>query len=165
MELLRLPKRGGFGRVWGADRHLPIDFKYIEEDTALRYSKAKDYPMRAKTALTECVRQCPSLEYKEGILQKRRDSSTFAPSQSGLPGEKSSEICLPRVWRKYFIQPASTIYPLWKSGSLSWDCQESVWKEYEKWINYAEELGIQMPIFRRKKVPEKLYSGVYRGRI
>ena len=87
LEAIRLAKKRGFPLpfVWNCSGYQSrevlaeceglidiylFDFKYIEENTALRYSKAKDYPIRAKAALAECVRQCPSLKDKEGILQK-----------------------------------------------------------------------------------------------
>ena len=111
LEAIRLAKKRGFSLpfVWNCSGYQSsevlascegliniylFDFKYIKEDTALRYSKAKDYPVRAKEALAECIRQCPELEYKEGLFTKRCDSSTFAPAESGVSGEKSVKICL-----------------------------------------------------------------------
>ena len=120
-----------------------FDFKYIEEDTALRYSKAKDYPIRAKEALAECVRQCPSLAYKGEILQK---------------GVILRHLLLPnQVYRakkvlKYTYQEYgdNILYSLLRQyipyGNLE-DYPEIArrvyGKEYEKWIAYAEDLGIQ----------------------
>lgn len=47
------------------------DFKYLNSDTALKYSKAKDYPEVAKLALREMVSQCPVCEFdKNGIMKK-----------------------------------------------------------------------------------------------
>ena len=46
------------------DIYLP-DFKYIEEETARRYSNAADYPKVALSAIDEMVRQCPSAEFTE----------------------------------------------------------------------------------------------------
>lgn len=47
------------------------DFKYMDPEAARRYSGAGDYPEKARTALAEMVRQCPSAEFDdEGIMQK-----------------------------------------------------------------------------------------------
>lgn len=47
------------------------DFKYMDPEAARRYSGAGDYPEKAKAALAEMVRQCPSAEFDdEGIMQK-----------------------------------------------------------------------------------------------
>lgn len=50
------------------DVYLP-DFKYIDSETAKKYSFAEDYPERAKEALDEMTRQKPYPEYNEnGIM-------------------------------------------------------------------------------------------------
>ena len=53
------------------DIYLP-DFKYMKSETALRYSKAADYPQRAKEAVEEMVRQVGSPRFCEetGLMQK-----------------------------------------------------------------------------------------------
>lgn len=160
LEAIRLAKHRGFPLpfVWNCSGYQSrevlaeceglidiylFDFKYIEEDTALRYSKAKDYPIRAKEALAECVRQCPSLAYKGEILQK---------------GVILRHLLLPnQVYRakkvlKYTYQEYgdNILYSLLRQyipyGNLE-DYPEIArrvyGKEYEKWIAYAEDLGIQ----------------------
>lgn len=160
LEAIRLAKHRGFPLpfVWNCSGYQSrevlaeceglidiylFDFKYIEENTALRYSKAKDYPIRAKEALAECVRQCPSLAYKGEILQK---------------GVILRHLLLPnQVYRakkvlKYTYQEYgdNILYSLLRQyipyGNLE-DYPEIArrvyGKEYEKWIAYAEDLGIQ----------------------
>lgn len=52
------------------DIYLP-DFKYIEDETALRYSGAKNYPKIATDAICEMVRQKPQCVFDdEGIMKK-----------------------------------------------------------------------------------------------
>lgn len=52
------------------DVYLP-DFKYWESETAARYSKAPDYPKRAKEAVAEMVRQVGGCRFdEEGMIRK-----------------------------------------------------------------------------------------------
>lgn len=51
------------------DIYLP-DFKYMDETKAKNYSLAEDYPMRAKEALAEMVRQRESLQWEGSLLKK-----------------------------------------------------------------------------------------------
>ena len=52
------------------DVYLP-DFKYMDEDMALNYSKAKDYPAVAKAAIAEMYRQVGEPLFDErGIIKK-----------------------------------------------------------------------------------------------
>ena len=120
-----------------------FDFKYIKEDTALRYSRAKDYPLRAKEALAECMRQCPELEYKEGLLQKGvilrhlllPNQVYQAKKVLKYAYEEYGENILYSLLRQYIPYGNLEAYP---------EIDRRVYgKEYEKWIRYAEELGIQ----------------------
>lgn len=52
-----------------ADIYLP-DFKYMSEDLAWKYSKAKDYPKVVKQALAEMVRQCPKPVFDGDQMKK-----------------------------------------------------------------------------------------------
>ena len=52
------------------DIYLP-DFKYVTEDTAEKYSGARDYPSVAKDALAEMLRQRGGCEYDENGIMKR----------------------------------------------------------------------------------------------
>ena len=47
-----------------------LDFKYLSEDRAKNYSDAENYPMFAKSAVLEAVRQQPQCIIKNGIMQK-----------------------------------------------------------------------------------------------
>lgn len=52
------------------DVYLP-DFKYWEKETAMKYSKAPDYPMFVREALAEMVRQVGSCRFAEdGMIEK-----------------------------------------------------------------------------------------------
>ena len=160
LEAIRLAKKRGFSLpfVWNCSGYQSsevlascegliniylFDFKYIKEDTALRYSKAKDYPMRAKEALAECMRQCPELEYKEGLLQKGvilrhlllPNQVYQAKKVLKYAYEEYGENILYSLLRQYIPYGNLEAYP---------EIDRRVYgKEYEKWLSYAENLGIQ----------------------
>lgn len=52
------------------DIYMP-DFKYFESETALRYSKAADYPEIAKAAIDEMTRQMPAIEFDGNGMMKK----------------------------------------------------------------------------------------------
>ncbi len=52
------------------DIYLP-DFKYADSVLAKKYSKAEDYPIHAKRAIDEMVRQVGSCEFDENGMMKR----------------------------------------------------------------------------------------------
>ncbi|MBR4972910.1 MAG: radical SAM protein [Clostridia bacterium] len=47
-----------------------LDFKYISEDRADKYSNASNYPIFAKQAIAEALRQQPCCIIENGIMQK-----------------------------------------------------------------------------------------------
>lgn len=47
------------------------DFKYLDPELAARYSRCRDYPERAKEALSEMVRQCGLPVFDEQGMMKR----------------------------------------------------------------------------------------------
>ncbi len=52
------------------DIYLP-DFKYADSVLAKKYSKAEDYPIHAKRAIDEMVRQAGGCEFDENGMMKR----------------------------------------------------------------------------------------------
>ena len=56
--------------VKGLDIYLP-DFKYADSVLAKKYSKAEDYPIHAKRAIDEMVRQAGGCEFDENGMMKR----------------------------------------------------------------------------------------------
>ncbi len=50
------------------DVYLP-DFKYIDSETAKKYSNAADYPSIATDAITEMIRQQPKVIVKNGLIE------------------------------------------------------------------------------------------------
>ena len=160
LEAIRLAKNRGFSLpfVWNCSGYQSgevlaeceglidiylFDFKYIEEDTALRYSKAKDYPSRAKTALAECVRQCPSLKYKEGILQKGVILRHLLLPNQVYQAKKVLKYAYQEYGENILYSLLRQYIPYGNLEAYPEIARKVYGKEYEKWVNYAEELGIQ----------------------
>ncbi len=57
------------------DVYLP-DFKYMDSGMAANYSRAKDYPVVAKAAIAEMMRQVPFTIFGESVLQSRKSIAT-----------------------------------------------------------------------------------------
>ncbi len=74
------------------------DFKYLSEEMSKRYSKAENYPVYAKEALSEMVKMHPTCIYdEEGLLKKG-----VIVRHLVLPGyvEESKEV-LSYLWKNY----------------------------------------------------------------
>ena len=46
------------------------DFRYMDPETASRYSHADNYPDAAKSALREMLRQCPQIHLEDGLMKR-----------------------------------------------------------------------------------------------
>lgn len=47
-----------------------VDFKYLSEENAKKYSCAENYSKYAKKAISECYRQQPVIEIENGVMKK-----------------------------------------------------------------------------------------------
>ena len=160
LEAIRLAKKRGFPLpfVWNCSGYQSqevlaeceglidiylFDFNYIEENTALRYSKAKDYPIRAKAALAECVRQCPSLKDKEGILQKGVILRHLLLPNQVYQAKKVLKYAYQEYGENILYSLLRQYIPYGNLAAYPEIARRVYGKEYEKWLSYAEELGIQ----------------------
>lgn len=125
------------------DIYMP-DFKYFESDTALRYSKASDYPFIAKAALDEMTRQIPQTEFdgngmmKKGVLIRHLL----------LPGRvEEAENIIKYLFKRYgymvwFSLMSQYTPPKELSGcpELSRRITEA---EYNEFVDFCAELGME----------------------
>ena len=119
------------------------DFKYMDADLAAKYSRAPDYPERAKETLAEMVRQTPEACFdREGIMRRgvivrhmmlpghEEDSKRIVRYLFGTYGS--------RIWislmSQYTPMPAMADDPL-----LS---QKVTRSEYMRVVRFARELGV-----------------------
>lgn len=124
------------------DIYLP-DFKYWTCDVAERYSHAKDYPDRAKTALGEMVRQVGEPVFStEGILQKG-----VVVRHLLLPGQrKDAEAILDYLYGTYgddiYISIMNQYTPMAQSIDKNLERKVTTY-EYDKTIDFALNLGVK----------------------
>lgn len=125
------------------DIYLP-DFKYMEEETAQKYSRAGDYPQRAKEAFAEMYRQAGKVTFDEdGMMQKG-----LLVRHLLLPGRrKEAEAVLAYLYRIYgddicfSIMNQYTPMPFIDKACRELDRKVTSY-EYDKTIEFALSLGI-----------------------
>lgn len=146
------------------DIFLP-DMKYMRADTSLRYSKAADYPQRAKEAIAEMVRQVGSPVFDEvsGLLKKGVIVRHLA-----LPGhvreageiirylhETYGEKILLSIMRQYTPLPGVADYP---------EINRKITKrEYESVMDAAISCGVEEGFFQEQDVAEESFIPFFDG--
>ena len=122
------------------------DFKYMEAETAARYSNAPDYPQTAQEALREMVRQMggKEAEFDEEGMMKRG----VIVRHLLLPGHlKNAKEVVRYVYETYgnqvYISLMNQYTPL--PGMEKWpELNRKVTKwEYERLLDFAVELGVE----------------------
>lgn len=125
------------------DIYLP-DFKYMEEETAQKYSHARDYPQKAKAAFAEMYRQVSEADFDDtGMMRKG-----LLVRHLLLPGRrKEAEAILSYLYQTYgdniYLSIMNQYTPMPFVGR---ECRELDRKvtsyEYDKTIEFALSLGI-----------------------
>lgn len=129
------------------DVYLP-DFKYWERETAMNYSKAPDYPIRAREAIAEMVRQVGECRFSEdGMIEKG-----VIVRHLLLPGKvREAKQIVKYLYETYgddiYISMMNQYTPGADAGERLKDyplLQRKVTKrEYNRWIEYALQIGVQ----------------------
>lgn len=139
------------------DVFLP-DFKYFEEDTALLFSHAKDYPTVAKSAIEKMfeIVGTPQFDEKTGLIKRGVIVRILV-----LPLHTNEAIKIARyLYEKYadnvYISIMSQYTPLLDvlPNGKEYDClRRSVTKrEYDKVVNACIEMGIRNAFIQGEKV-------------
>ncbi len=120
------------------------DFKYMEEEPARRYSRAADYPLAAKAALAEMVRQQGTPEFDEEGCMLRG----VIVRHLLLPGHlKNAKAVVRYVYETYgnqvFVSLMNQYTPLPQVEAFPEINRRVTKREYEKLIDYALELGLE----------------------
>lgn len=146
--------------------YLP-DFKYMDAETAGKYSRAPDYPEVAKKALEEMVRQVGTAVFNAaGMMQKG-----VIVRQLLLPGQlKNSRKVLKYLYNTYgnriYISIMSQYTPLGHVCPYPEINRRVTPREYRKLLEYAEDLGIEngfvqdMEVARESFIPAFDLEGV-----
>ncbi len=124
------------------DIYLP-DFKYFDSNIAKKYSRAEDYPIVAKEALKEMVRQVPKCVFKDDKMRKG-----IIVRHLILPGylENSKQV-LKYLYEEYgdtiYVSIMNQYTPLEGVSKFPEINRKVTDEEYEEVIDYAISLGIE----------------------
>lgn len=134
------------------------DFKYMESETAARYSHAPDYPNAAKMALEEMVRQQPEPVFGEDGMMKKG----VIVRHLLLPGHlKNAKAVVQYVYEAYgdrvYLSLMNQYTPL--PGMEKWpELNRRVTKrEYERLVAFAVELGVEKGFIQEGETAEESF--------
>ncbi len=124
------------------DVYLP-DFKYIDSETAKRYSLAQDYPETALSAIDEMTRQKPVITYNErGIM-----TSGVVIRHLLLPGRLSeSKKALKLLFERYRYMVMFSLMSQYTPVSGLSDypelCRRVTEEEYNSLVDFCADMGM-----------------------
>lgn len=139
------------------DIYLP-DFKYIDGNTALKYSGAEDYPTVAKLALEEMVRQKPRVVFNENSIAV----SGVIVRHLLLPGNlKNSKGVIEYIYKTYgdsvYISIMNQYTPIGEFRDHPELSETPSRREYEKLVDYALSLGVSNAYIQDSSSSGKVY--------
>lgn len=147
------------------DVYLP-DFKYIRQDKALRYCKASDYPQVAINAIKEMKRQQNEDVFDENAIMKKG----VIIRHLILPANTNSSIEILKTIKENFgdtyVSLMAQYVPCGDLTNYSEIDRQITKREYQKVLDYAENLGFQNMFVQelssadKKYIPEFDFSGV-----
>lgn len=144
------------------DIYLP-DFKYMDRQMAKEYSKATDYPDRAKEALAEMVRQTggEKMHFSEGGLMKKG----VIVRHLLMPGHvRNAKAVLEYLYASFgddiYISILQQYTPILSNSRIREDALLSrrvTQREYERLLDYALELGIKNAFIQERGVAKESF--------
>ena len=140
------------------DIYLP-DFKYMSPDIAMKYSKAMDYPEVAKAAIAEMVRQQPSPVFDEETELMKRG---VIVRQLLLPNIlEDAKAIVKYLYDAYgdniYLSLMSQFTPLSNVENYPELNRKVSEKEYEEYVNYAIELGVENGFIQEEDVADESF--------
>ena len=125
------------------DIYMP-DFKYSSAEMALKYSKAKDYPEKAKTAIKEMYRQVGDLIIDErGIALRGLLIRHLVLPQDISGTEEVIRFIADEISRNTYINIMDQYYPCYKAFEHPPLDRRITTKEYTNAINLALKAGLK----------------------
>ncbi len=120
------------------------DFKYMEPETAARYSRAPDYPEVAKAALAEMVRQTGNVCFDDRGMMKKG----VIVRHLLLPGHvKNAKEVVKYIYETYgsrvYLSLMNQYTPLPQVADYPEINRKVTRREYERLISYAVSLGVE----------------------
>ena len=148
------------------DVYLP-DFKYFSSALAAKYSKAPDYPEIAKAAIAEMVRQQPTPYFYEKEGQELMGKGVIV-RQLLLPGQlQDAKQIIQYLHETYgeqiYISLMSQFTPLPNVEQYPELNRRVSKKIYEKYVNYAIEIGIEQGFIQEGNVAEESFIPAFDG--
>lgn len=145
------------------DVYLP-DFKYMDENLALRFSGAKNYPDVAKAAIREMVRQQPRAVFDGNDMIK----SGVIVRQLLLPGHVKDAMHIlsylhDTYGEKIYISMMSQYTPVRKFKEHTELNRKVTKREYERYIQYAMDIGIENGFIQEGDVAEESFIPEFNG--
>lgn len=147
------------------DVYLP-DFKYMSSALAQEYSKAPDYPERAKEALAEMVRQVPKSEFDDrGIMRKG-----VIVRHLMLPGHLADSKKVVRyLYETYgdriYISMMNQYTPMPGLKDHPHLGRKVRKKEYEKLLDFAIALGVENGFFQEGETAKESFIPDFDGNL
>lgn len=119
------------------------DFKYMNEELALNYSKAQNYVEVAKLALEEMVKQCAQFEFDEREMMRRG----VIVRNLLLPGNVNNskdvvKYVADNYGNKVYISLMSQYTPMERVGGIESLNRKTTKREYNRLVDYAISLGL-----------------------
>lgn len=135
------------------------DFKYINVETAARYSKAPDYPSVVKEALAEMVRQTKEAAFAEDGMMK----SGVIVRHLLLPGHvREAKAVVKYVYETYGDQVYLSLmnqYTPFERIRAEYPeiCRKVTKREYGKLLDYVMELDVERAFFQEGETAEESF--------
>lgn len=133
------------------------DFKYITDSVAFKYSKAKDYPIKASVALSEMYRQIPLAVFSDGLMKKG-----IIVRHLCLPGNVSeSKAVLKFLFETYENNICYSIMsqytPIVNNKDYPELLRHLTKNEYFRVVNYAVKIGIENAFIQDGKASDESF--------
>lgn len=143
------------------------DFKYMDKELAIRFSKAADYPEIAKAALKEMVRQVGEASFDENRMMKKG----VIVRHLLLPGHLiNAKEVVQYVYTTYqdkvYISLMNQYTPLKEIADMPELNRHVTKREYNRLVDYATSLGVENGFIQEGKtakesfIPAFDYEGV-----
>jgi len=120
------------------------DLRYASDKLAARFSRATDYPERARAAIKEMHRQVGDLEVDEKGIARKGLIVRHLILPNGLAGSRES-----LTWLVNEVSPSVTVsvmaqyHPCHRAGQIPLLARSINSEEYEEVLRLMEELGIE----------------------
>ena len=138
------------------------DFKYATSFMSEKYSLAKDYPIVAKNAIKECLRQVPNNIYDENgkILKGVIIRHLVLPNHL-LNTKNVLSIIQSEYGKDVSVSIMAQYFPTYKAIEIEKLNRKITKKEYEKVMEYLEELNLNNGYIQELEDNEEKYVPLF----